>query len=527
MAKIFSHLKDILQGKLQIGASSKPDKERGFLVFQNTAEVIRAETLLMEAGFVVEVKGPPPEFHTGCDLVIVFDLMQEPLVRQVLQNAHLEFMHCVPLRNPLLEPVSLFQTQDYVRHFMVRAANMKMTVDRSNGRIVNISGGGCPDVPHLATILTGQLLNEALEPRVNGKTLCSYSLQRAFEEARRIWQRQHSQNTSQNSSDLATKTTLIPPKEKSAESLITLPDLPQEKFEVKRQNFVSSEWMICGTIPDSSFPLISGRYLFRQKQLFFEKQEGMSIHRGTPALLASAAIVCDFFGTRTPLAVIVGDNGMGEGSRQLYAHLEKILPNADVQGLTFHYLFPDIDGHNKVLMALESRPKKPLLVADAGFMYVAKMSGYASSYDLFTPDLGELAFLADEKAPHPFYTRGFLLDSGNSIPMLTNRAYQYGNAAKFLLIKGAVDFLVQENQIIGKVESPQIPAMEAIGGTGDLVVGIATGLLACGLEIPEACLVAAHTARIVGMLANPTPATQIAELLPFLPKALEKTLKKI
>jgi hypothetical protein len=32
----------------------------------------------------------------------------------------------------------------------------------------------------------------------------------------------------------------------------------------------------------------------------------------------------------------------------------------------------------------------------------------AAQFDLFTPDVGELAFLADEEAPHPFYTRGFI-----------------------------------------------------------------------------------------------------------------------
>ena len=54
-------------------------------------------------------------------------------------------------------------------------------------------------------------------------------------------------------------------------------------------------------------------------------------------------------------------------------------------------------------MCIRDSPK-PTLVADAGFMYVAKMSGYADAYDLFTPEAGELAILADEKAPHPFYT---------------------------------------------------------------------------------------------------------------------------
>ncbi|MFR1534160.1 MAG: hypothetical protein ACLSTO_11360 [Bilophila wadsworthia] len=50
-----------------------------------------------------------------------------------------------------------------------------------------MSGGGCPDVPYLAALLTGQCIGEAEEPRVKGQTLCSYSLQRAFEEARRLW----------------------------------------------------------------------------------------------------------------------------------------------------------------------------------------------------------------------------------------------------------------------------------------------------------------------------------------------------
>ena len=57
---------------------------------------------------------------------------------------------------------------------------------------------------------------------------------------------------------------------------------------------------------------------------------------------------------------------------------------------------------NRVLFAVEEMAKRPVLIADAGFMYAAKMSGQSSKYDLFTPDVGELAFLADEEAPHPF-----------------------------------------------------------------------------------------------------------------------------
>ena len=67
------------------------------------------------------------------------------------------------------------------------------------------------------------------------------------------------------------------------------------------------------------------------------------------------------------------------------------------------------------------------------------MSGYADHYDLFTPDVGELAFLADETAPHPFYTRGFLLAEDKDIPELVARAYAGNNAARHLLVKGSTD----------------------------------------------------------------------------------------
>jgi hypothetical protein len=69
---------------------------------------------------------------------------------------------------------------------MVRAANMKITVDRRDRRIVNVSGGGCPDVPYLAEMLVGKTLEEAPAPRTLGRTLCGYALQLAFEEVCRL-----------------------------------------------------------------------------------------------------------------------------------------------------------------------------------------------------------------------------------------------------------------------------------------------------------------------------------------------------
>ncbi len=287
--------------------------------------------------------------------------------------------------------------------------------------------------------------------------------------------------------------------------------------------------MICGTVPDATFPLTEGFWQLHEKLLYpVDGGVPISVQRGTPALIGTALLVCSTLGIDPPSALLVGDTGDGNGSRELYAHLaDSVLPRGDLKGITFHYLFPDLDGHNRVLMALEETNPRPVLVADAGFMYVAKMSGYADTYDLFTPDVGELAFLADEKAPHPFYTRGFLLASDEDIPGLVERACHHGNAARFLLVKGKVDRIVERGRILAEVDNPEVPAMEPIGGTGDLVTGLVTGLLASGMDMAAASLTAARAGRITGLLADPTPATQIAELLPFVPEALQLAFKRL
>lgn len=190
MKGLFNTLKSFVTGGSSGAAPAKKiasSAERGFFVFQHTGEVIRAERLLSEAGFIVEVKGPPPELRTGCDMVVVFDLMFEPAARRVLMGERLEPVLAVPVSGPLLEPVSLYQVKDFGDWLMVRAANMKITIEKKSGTIVNISGGGCPDVPWLALLLTGQNIANAEEPRLKGQTLCAYSLQHAFEEARRLW----------------------------------------------------------------------------------------------------------------------------------------------------------------------------------------------------------------------------------------------------------------------------------------------------------------------------------------------------
>lgn len=159
---------------------------RGLLVFANTSEVIRAEKTLRDNHMPVRVMGPPPELRQGCDLVVEFPLMAKLRILRLLARVALVPLEVVPVTGPLLRPVDLYQVTEFAEHLMVRAANMKLVVERGTRRIVNVSGGGCPDVPYLAARLIGQTLGQGPRPRDLGHTLCGYALELAYAEMERL-----------------------------------------------------------------------------------------------------------------------------------------------------------------------------------------------------------------------------------------------------------------------------------------------------------------------------------------------------
>ena len=161
--------------------SSAPESE-AFLVFANTGEVIQAERILTDGGMTVRIMAPPPALRTGCDMVLVIPLMHGFRAVAMLEEHALAPLRMAPAGEKLLEPVSLFQTKDYGEWLMVRAANMKLTVEKASGRIVNVSGGGCPDVPYLAARMIGKTIHEADLAKEHGQTLCGYALHLALRE---------------------------------------------------------------------------------------------------------------------------------------------------------------------------------------------------------------------------------------------------------------------------------------------------------------------------------------------------------
>lgn len=281
--------------------------------------------------------------------------------------------------------------------------------------------------------------------------------------------------------------------------------------------------LVVGTVPQADFPLMEGKAELAGGQLWVADRE-IPVNRGTAALLAAAVKTLKHVRQPSPCACLAGDIGVGEGSRRLYEYLADTLTAREFAIICFHYLQPDVDWHNRVLFAVQNMNPRPLLVADAGFMYVAKMSGQAAEYDLFTPDVGELAFLADETAPHPFYTRGFILQEDNKVPDLITRAYAYQNASRYLLVKGKTDYLADSQGILATVAEPSIEALEPIGGTGDTLTGIAAALAAAGQDLEAAAIMAAQANRLAGLLASPNPATQVGEIIEHIPQALAELL---
>jgi len=282
---------------------------------------------------------------------------------------------------------------------------------------------------------------------------------------------------------------------------------------------------VAGTVPDKDFPLVAGEVCLEGNVICIQGKRA-PVNRGTPALLAAACKSTKLLGLPAPFGYLVGDIGLGDGSRRLYEYLSKHLGKTDLQAIAFHYLQPDVDWHNQVLFAVEDMKRRPVLIADAGFMYAAKMSGQAQAYDLFTPDIGELAFLADEEAPHPFYTRGFILHEENRAPDLVARAYKHNNAARYLLVKGEKDYVASGQGILATIDHPTEEALEAIGGTGDTLTGIVTALIEAGIEVEKAAILAARVNRLAGHYAEPTPDTQVMEIIQHIPHTLEQIINE-
>ena len=104
----------------------------------------------------IKVVAPPPQYRTGCDLSIEFPIIEQIGIVRALENINLAPVDPIHVVDESLRPTEICRVKDFGDYIMVRAANMKITFDKKSRTIVNISGGGCSDVPYLASEMIGK-----------------------------------------------------------------------------------------------------------------------------------------------------------------------------------------------------------------------------------------------------------------------------------------------------------------------------------------------------------------------------------
>ena len=163
-------------------------KGDGIIIFEDVPQALQAERIIKKVGYAVRLIAPPPDFRMGCDLALEINLVEKPIIERLLKEGDAACTGIYPLMKGTAELCEIVKISDLGRWTMVKAANMKMTFDKGSGVIVNISGGGCPDIPYLNIELVDKLLTEATRPKELGFTLCTVMLDRAFEECLSLWQ---------------------------------------------------------------------------------------------------------------------------------------------------------------------------------------------------------------------------------------------------------------------------------------------------------------------------------------------------
>ncbi len=169
---------------------SAVEGEHSVFLFEHFRDGMRAEDALISAGFHTHSGAPPPDVRTGCDLSVSVPTSETAAAEKKLLEKGIKVWDVIFKFSgslPELQISKLVKRVDYGDYVMIRVGNMKLTYQKKTGVIVNISGGGCPDIPLLAVKMIGRSLQDVTPPAQTGFTLCAYTLQKAYEVALRQW----------------------------------------------------------------------------------------------------------------------------------------------------------------------------------------------------------------------------------------------------------------------------------------------------------------------------------------------------
>ncbi len=288
--------------------------------------------------------------------------------------------------------------------------------------------------------------------------------------------------------------------------------------------------LLSGTLPIEYDSIVVGQVNYDKGVMKIGRMEIPSdaLSIGATAMMAAASKTAEVVGAEAPTSVVAGDVGDGIGSRAVYKFLSEEAGGFGASTLTVHYILPLRNEFMDFIEMADYWVKRPFLIADAGAMLIAKATKSCHEFDLFTPDAGEISFLADSDAAHPAYVDSALFEADTTeVPNLINQVYSMNDAPRYLLVKGPVDYVVDHGMILHTVSEPNIPALEPIGGTGDTITGMASALISSGIDPVRSCLIALKANRLAGQLSNPDPSTRIFEIVEHIEEALRSTIDSV
>lgn len=157
------------------------EKPKGILLYGSVQEVIQTHKLLEGLGFQVKLVAPPPEVRVGCDLAIEFNIIEQEAIEATIKKEGSIPYKVVSTKEMLPDILKRSLIVEIDGYLMCKAGNMKITIDKKSHRIVNISGGGCPDIPYVAEQIYNVKIEEAKDPIEIGNSLCTFMLQISFD----------------------------------------------------------------------------------------------------------------------------------------------------------------------------------------------------------------------------------------------------------------------------------------------------------------------------------------------------------
>jgi hypothetical protein len=159
----------------------------GLVLFKEVHSALSAEKAIKADGLIVKLVAPPFHLRKGCDLAVEIEIINQLRIERALSKNNIDYLSIIPNKDSLIEPLDIVKVTEFENAIMVKVANMKITFQKDDGTIVNISGGGCPDIPYLNIEMIGKKIGKVVRPRDLGFTLCALMLNRAYEECCEIF----------------------------------------------------------------------------------------------------------------------------------------------------------------------------------------------------------------------------------------------------------------------------------------------------------------------------------------------------